>query len=118
MFRKCQPQPKSHPRNRRGLSLLEIMAVGLILVVIVAMATYRFLPTSSDVRKNACYVIKEEINLQVRLWYREKGAWPNTALSDIGANPDYFRTGLPTCPVDNTTYQIDASSHEVTGHVH
>ncbi len=113
-----KPSTKVRSMRRRGISLLEVMAVGLILAVIVATATYRFLPASSDVRKNACYVIKEEINLQVRLWFREKGAWPNTALSDIGVNPDYFPAGLPTCPVDNTAYQIDASTHEITGHVH
>jgi general secretion pathway protein G len=106
---------RHHPR---GISLLEIMAVALILAVIVATATYRFLPASNEVRRNACYVIKEEINLQAKLWYREKGAWPNTALSDIGTNAEYFPQGLPTCPFDNTTYQIDGTTHEVTGHVH
>jgi hypothetical protein len=37
-------------------------------------------------------------------------------LSDIGADPDYFPDGLPTCPSTGAAYRLDPVTHRVVGH--
>jgi len=103
---------------RRGVSLLEILAVVTVLGVLASLAVSRFVATSGAGAKNACYVNKEEIAIQAQLWFRNKGAWPAANLSDIGADTVYFPAGLPSCPVDGSSYTFDQTEHEVTGHSH
>ena len=40
------------------------------------------------------------------------------APGDIGTVDDYFPDGLPTCPVDGTSYTLDATTHFLVGHDH
>lgn len=104
--------------KRAGLSLLELLAVVVLVSVIAAVALPRFLNRSSAAKKNACYTLKRNIEVQAQLWYRTKGSWPAANLSDIGANAAYFPEGLPVCPVDGSAYTFDSSSRQVVGHVH
>jgi len=106
------------PANRCGLSLLELIVTLVILGIIVAIALPRFGSQTKTAKKNACAVNKGNIEVQSQLWYRTKGAWPATTLSDIGANQTYFPDGLPSCPVDGSPYVLDATTHRVTGHTH
>ena len=103
--------------TRRAFSLTELMAVVAILGLLAAMALPR--TESAAVRGNraACQVNRAEIELQSMLWRRVHGEWPSASLSDVGADDDYFPTGLPTCPVDGSTYTIDTSG-AVVGHAH
>jgi hypothetical protein len=53
------------------------------------------------------------------MWFRNTGAWPSVPLAgSIGADAVYFPDGYPICPVDGTTYELDATTHQVTGHDH
>lgn len=108
----------TNDKARGGFSLLELLAVVAVLGLLAAIALVNFRPVSDTAKKRACYVTKEEVNLQVRLWYRDKSVWPATNLSDISANTAFFPTGLPTCPVDGTAYTIDSTTHQVVGHTH
>lgn len=108
-----------HVQNKqRAFSLLEMLAVVAILGLLAAVVLANFSSTSNTAKKRACYVTKGEIELQVRLWYRDKGSWPQNNLSNIGADTGYFPEGLPTCPVDGTAYTIDGTTHRVVGHTH
>ena len=104
--------------RRGGYTLLEVTAVVVLLGILAAIAVQRFSTTMSTGKKNSCYVNKGDIEMQVQLWYRNKGAWPATSLSDVSADGNYFPSGLPTCPVDGTAYTIDATTHKITGHTH
>ena len=104
--------------TRRGFSLLELLAAIAILGILVAIIVPRFGDNAKTAKKRACAVNKGNIEVQSQLWYRTKGTWPAAGLSDIGANQTYFPEGLPTCPVDGSTYQLDAATHRVTGHSH
>ncbi len=105
-------------RRRHGLSLLELLAVVTILAVLSAVVVKGFSGADAEARKEACYINKGDIELQARLWFRNKASWPASDLSNIGADTQYFPGELPTCPVDGSTYTLDPVTHLVIGHTH
>ncbi len=102
----------------QGVTLLELIVVTVILGIIAWVVIPRLSEGSFDSKNSACYVNKRDIEVQAELWYRNKGSWPAQDLSDIGADLGYFPDGLQSCPVDGTGYVLDATTHQVTGHVH
>jgi prepilin-type N-terminal cleavage/methylation domain-containing protein len=105
-------------RANAGLSLMELMAAVTILAIIAVFIIPRASNYALNGNRYACFSNKAEIELQVRLWYRNNGSYPAANLSDIGASTTYFPQGLPTCPVDGTSYTIDTTTGKVTGHTH
>jgi len=105
-------------RRHRGLTLLELLAAITILAILIAIVLPRFSDNAKTAKKNACDVNKGNIEVQSQLWYRTKGMWATTTLTDIGTNTTFFPDGLPACPVDGSSYTLDASTHRVSGHNH
>lgn len=101
-----------------AFTLVELLVVLAILSILAFVILSRFSNTSAASRKAACYAYTRDINVQVRLWWRNKGSWPANNLADIGANGTYFPEGLPKCPVDGSAYVLDTATHRVTGHSH
>jgi len=108
---------KSIPKLR-GLSLMEMMAAVVILAVVATFIIPRVINYRTNGYRYACWSNKAEIELQVRLWYRNKASYPAANLSDIGADTAYFPSGLPVCPVDGTAYTINTTTGLVNGHSH
>jgi hypothetical protein len=104
--------------KRIALSLMELMAAVVILAILAALIIPRVSTNSLNGNRYACWSDKGEIELQVRLWYRNKGSYPAANLRDIAADTAYFPQGLPTCPIDGTSYTIDTTTGKVTGHTH
>lgn len=100
-------------RRRRGFSLLELLAVVTILGIIALIVVPRITVSSQKAKDEANRQNKSEINAAVERWYFNKGTWPKTDLTDIGADTDYFPEGIPTNPVDGSAYALDATTHRV-----
>jgi len=111
-------RPVRGRRRNGGITLLEIVAVGAIVAVVAALVVTRFLSAGGTANENACYVHKAEVESLAQLWFQQKGVWPQTNLGDIGADTSYFPDGLPVCPVDGTSYTLDATTGKVVGHNH
>ena len=105
-------------RKGRGFTLVEILAVVVILGILAVVVVPRVLVSSVTAKTNACYQNKASINTAVERWYFEKGSWPLAALTDIGADTDYFPDPIPVCPVDSSAYALGLTTNRVTGHVH
>jgi len=99
--------------KRRGFSLLELLAVVTILGIIAVVVIPRITTSSAAAKANANLQNKAEINSAVERWYFEKGTWPANNLSDISADANYFPNGVPTNPVDNSAYSLNATTHRV-----
>ena len=105
-------------RGRRGISFLELLIVITILGVLAGIMVSRTVESGDDAKVSSCHVNKQNIEIQAQLWFRNKGTWPASNLSDIGTDTSYLPDGLPTCPVDGSAYTFDSSAQEVSGHTH
>lgn len=97
----------------RGFSLLELLAVVTILGIIAAIIVPRVTVSSDTAKQRVRDHHKATINAAVERWYIDNNSWPANDLSDIGANPAYFPEGIPTNPVDNSAYTLNATTHRV-----
>ena len=113
-----KPRTSPHQSNRSGFSLLEVLAVVSLMGIVAAIVIPRLSSHSQDVRINACHIHRGNIEVQAELWFRNRGRWPASNLSDIGTTDRYFPDGLPSCPVDNSQYTITQSTGRVVGHNH
>jgi general secretion pathway protein G len=104
--------------RRRGLSLVELMAVLAIVGLLAGIILPRVLGGDEDAKIAACETNKGNIEIQAEIWMHNTGSWPAANLGIIGTNIDYFPSGLPTCPLDGTSYTIDPLTGRVSGHHH
>src|SRR5215204_4988117 len=101
-------------RNKRSaFSLMELLAVVTILGIIAAIIVPRVTVSSDTAKAKVNAHNKATINSTVERWYVEKGTWPAVNLSDIGADVNYFPDGVPTNPVNNAAYTLNATTHRV-----
>ena len=105
-------------RHNRGLSLMEVLAVVVLMGIVAMVVVPRFGGTADDAKTTGCSVNRNNIEIQAQLWYRNKGTWPQADLSDLMADPDYFPDGPVTCPVDGSNHSFDAVTQRVSGHAH
>jgi prepilin-type N-terminal cleavage/methylation domain-containing protein len=101
---------------RRAFTLLELLAVVVILGIIAALILPRVVVPSDAAKESCCLHDRTEINISTERYYIHTGNWPANDLSDIAADPDYFPDGLPTCPVSGQPYRLDPTTHRVVGH--
>lgn len=102
---------------RSGLSLLELAATLGMLGLLAALTIPRVAGFVGAGHAASCQTLAAQVELQALRWKRNRGSWPAANLADIGADPAYFPTGLPTCPVTGAAYALDAQGR-VQGHAH
>jgi type II secretion system protein G len=103
-------------RNRKGLTLIELLIVVIILGALAAIAIPRITTSATTARQNACTTNVDTLNTSIEMWRMDKDAYPS-ALSDIDSNTSYFPSGAPTCPF-GTPYVYSSTTHRVTPHSH
>jgi len=103
---------------RTAFSLVELVAVVAMLGVVATLIIRRVEGHHDTGKAAACHVYQGDIEIQVELWRHNTGAVPASNLAAIGADVGYFPGGLPTCPVDGSSYTIDATTGLVVGHNH
>ncbi len=102
-------------RHRRsGFSLLELLAVVVILGIIALVIVPRINFSSVTAKENACFQNKAEVNAAVERYYFENNALP-AALADINT-ATYFPDGIPVCPDSGNAYTLSGATGRVVGH--
>lgn len=109
-------RPITRQLRRNAFSLLELLAVVTLIGIISAIIVPRISGQAFDAKRKVCHQYKADINTALDRWWFDKGSWA-TSLSDI-EHIDYHPEAIPNCPVDNTPYVIDGTTHRVLGHAH
>ena len=99
--------------KRAGFSLMELLAVVTILGIIAAIIVPRVAISSDTAKTKVNAHNKATINAAVERWYIDKGVWPVAAMTDIGADVNYFPDGIPVNPLTNAAYSLNATTHRV-----
>jgi prepilin-type N-terminal cleavage/methylation domain-containing protein len=82
--------------TRKGLTLIELLIVVVILGVLAALAIPRITTSAATAKANTCKTNQDVMDTQIELYYSDIGSYPT--LSTITSDPNYFPSGLPTCP--------------------
>lgn len=106
-------------RERKGVTLIELLIVVLILAALSAIAVPRISQSATNAKAKACLTNIDILNSSIELYNAENGAYPanlTVVTDDTGLFPD----GAPTCPIDGTVYPATLVNNRVnaTGHSH
>jgi prepilin-type N-terminal cleavage/methylation domain-containing protein len=102
--------------TKSAFSLMELIAVVVILGVVAALVLPRVVSSGDVAKEKACSHNRAEIGITVERYYMHNNVWPANDLSDIGADVNYFPEGVPACPVSGEAYRLDPFTHRVLGH--
>jgi prepilin-type N-terminal cleavage/methylation domain-containing protein len=92
----------------RGFTIIEVLAIIVILGILTAIALPRFIGVTGDANQNVCDGNVATINAQLERVYHETGYFPGDASSSYAdlaafyADTDYFPDGAPRCPLGGT----------------
>jgi len=104
-------------RGQKGFTLIEVLLVVILISILAAIVIPRFIVSSQRAKVQSCEMNRAIINKQVESFYFTEATWPQDSLADIKTNDSYFPDGIPTCPVDTTSYTLAPSPKKrVTGH--
>ncbi|MBI4547514.1 MAG: prepilin-type N-terminal cleavage/methylation domain-containing protein [Ignavibacteriae bacterium] len=102
--------------GKAGFTLLEVMLVVVLISILAAIVIPRFTISSQRAKVQSCEMNRAIINKQVETWYFTEGTWPIVDLRNIKTNVNYFPDGVPTCPVDLTSYVLSDTRFRISGH--
>jgi general secretion pathway protein G len=104
-------------RTEKGFTIIETLLVIILISILAAIVIPRFTIGSKQAKVQSCEMNRSIVNTMVETYFFTEGTWPLDALDDIKTNDNYFPDGIPTCPVDETSYVLStAPKHRVSGH--
>ena len=104
-------------KNRKGLTLIELLIVVIILGALAAIAIPRMSQNSTTAKQRACQTNLATMNAQIELYNANTGAYP-VSLATLTGDPNYFPNGAPACPsTPPGTYTMGANNR-VTCSIH
>lgn len=104
--------------EQSGFTLVEVILIVVLISILAAVVIPRFFAATKKAKVQSCEMNRSIINKQVELYFITESTWPLDNLNDIKGNQNYFPDGIPTCPVDMTSYQLWSSPyHRVQNHV-
>jgi len=101
----------------KGFTVLEVMLTVILISILAGIVIPRFAVSTKRAKVQACEMNRAIINKQVESYYFVEATWPIDSMIDIKTNVNYFPDGIPTCPIDQTSYELVPSpNHRVTTH--
>lgn len=101
----------------KGFTLLEVMLVVILISILAAIVIPRFAISTKRAKVQSCEMNRAILNTQVESYYFAEATWPLDSMADIRTNLNYFPDGIPTCPIDQTSYVLVPSPvHRVSAH--
>lgn len=85
-------------RPSRAFTLLELLAVVAIVGIVSVIVVTRVSSNSAEANINACYLNKGNLEIQAQRWYRSKGTWPASNLSDLAADGAFLPMDCQLAP--------------------
>jgi prepilin-type N-terminal cleavage/methylation domain-containing protein len=85
-------------KNRKGLTLIELLIVVIILGALAAIAIPRMSENSATAKQRACLANIATMNTQIEAYHSNSstGGWP--VFATFVADPCYFPDLAPVCP--------------------
>ena len=103
--------------KQKGFTVIETLLIVVLISILAAIIIPRFTTGSRQAKIQSCEMNRSIINTMVETYFFMEGTWPLDSLSDIKTNVNYFPDGIPTCPVDQTSYKLAPTpNHRITGH--
>ena len=100
----------------KGFSFLEVLAVVALVSIIVAITITRLAETSDAAKEKSCRHNRAQLNSALERFAVSTGSFA-TSISDINTD-QYFPGGVPVCPVDDSAYTLNSTTHRIDGHTH
>ena len=101
-------------KNRKGVTLVELLIVVMILGALAAIALPRITQSAGNARQRACDTNISLINSAIEMYYVDEGSYPS-AIGDVTGSTTYFPDGIPACPLGGT-YSMNASYRVTCNH--
>ena len=98
-------------RGPGGISLVEVLGAAVIMGIITAIVVPRLVASREEANRKAHEEYKLLIDDAVERFYINENRWPAIDLSDVGADSNYFPTGVPLNPVTGQTYVLNPTTH-------
>ena len=100
-------------RNRKGLTLIELLIVVIILGALAAIAIPRITTSATTAKRNGCQTNIDTLNTAIEMYKMDSptGAYPT--YDTLTNDPNYFPDGAPVCPF-GIPYAIGTNNRIVT----
>jgi len=113
----CRHNSRNPSLGSGGFTLIELLLAVILISIIGAIVIPRYMINQREAKIQACEIQRSIINKGVERFFMVESTWPANSLSDLRTNDMYFPDGIPTCPIDLTSYRLMPSPyHRVSGH--